>query len=160
MAVAGGLFRCNFKHGLEMIDAFPVEIVVLHIGQLADVLTDIGLVVADDAEVVFHFCPAGEDILGRLAQEDGNRRIAAGPPQQPDLAVHDPGHRIIDSGDDVPVVKEKKIGQAMEPSQGLLVAGADRLVAAVAAGHHQGQGRLRLIEQQMVQAGCRAASGR
>ena len=74
---------------------------------------------------------------GGLAKEDGHRRVAARPPQQPCFTGHDPGHGIIDPGDNVSIMKQEKIGQAVQSFQGLLVARADRLVAEIAAGHDE-----------------------
>ena len=69
------------------------------------------------------------------------------------ITVHDPDHRIIDPGDDLTVMEEKKIGQSCQALQGIFVVRTDRLAAPVAAGHHQHLRNFRLTEQQKMQRG-------
>ena len=144
MQVTGDPFRRQLEHRFEMIDTFPEKIIILCTGQLTDMLTDIGFIVADYAETVLHFRATSQDIGGRIVQRDGNGRITASSPQQSYTIVDDAGHRIVNPGDNVTIVQEKIISQSMEPLQGFLVSGADRFVTAIAAGHDQrfGGGRL------------------
>ena len=134
-----------------MGDALLVEIQAFRPGQLADVLAQVGLAPAHQAEAVLHLRAAGEDIPGRPLQQDRHRRVAPRPAQQSRPAPHHPGHRVVHPGDDLPVVEEKEVCQTAEPGERLVIARADRLVAEVAAGHDEHRRGERLGQEQVVE---------
>ena len=79
-------------------------------------------------------------------QHDRQRRIASRAPQDHLAAHHHPRNRIVHVPDDGTVMHQEQIGDAAQSVQRLEFIRADRFVAQVAAGGHDGKGQQR--EQQ------------
>ena len=60
-----------------------------------------------------------------------------------------PHHAIVAAGVDEAVVREEAVGDRVELRESFVVAVGDRLVRAVAAGHHEGDARV--VQQEVMQ---------
>ena len=117
--------------------------------EVADVLTDNDLTAGGDGERVFLMCADRQQRRQRLLNRHGIGSIAASATQD-HLASQDNAHDgIIDLPGDGAIVNEENVGDTGQARQSLALVEADRLVAAVAAGGHDG--KTDLGHQQMVQ---------
>ena len=153
MQVTGDPLGGEFKDILHVLHTFGKKIQVFNAGQIADMLAQIGLVAPGHAEGVFQLRPAGQGRRQLHTETDRFGHIAPGAAQQTGTAGHDPEHRIINPGDDIPVMEQKKIGNAGKFVHRIKVCRADRLLASVAAGHDQGLGTVRPHEEQILERG-------
>jgi hypothetical protein len=82
-------------------------------------------------------------------QPQRSRRIATRATQHTRFALHDAGHRIVDPACDIAVVHQENIRNAAETRAGIRVVDARRLVAGIAACHHER--RVDRLHQQAMQ---------
>ncbi len=114
-------------------------------GQVAQVLAQHGLPSLHQAEGALQVPAQGQHRAGRLkVQRQRAGHQAAGPAQRQQVgaagfpAVQGHHHAVVHAPGDGPVVQQVPVGQAVQPGHGLVVLGAERLLAGVARGHHQG----------------------
>ena len=120
-----------------MLNTLLKKIKGLGIDQLTNMLREVGFLVTHNTKGVFHLSATGKDIICGVIKQNRNRRISPTAAQQTHLPVHNPCHRIIDPGDNFAVMEQKKIRQACQLLQCLIIVCTDRLSAPVTAGHDQ-----------------------
>ncbi len=81
------------------------------------------------------------------------RGESSGPSERADTSRQLLDHRVIDPGDDVAIVEYEQIGNTGKPVEGVLVRGADRFTADIAAGHYQGGRAIGMRKEQVMQRG-------
>ena len=127
---------------------------VSQILQVSNVLAHDRVVPLGQAEGVLQLSSAGQKFRQIHLQPDGLRRIPSGPPQDTRLPFEGADHRIIHAHEDIAIVQQAPVGDRRKKFQGSLIGDNDRLLAEIAAGHHEGIVR-RTVEQQMMQGGVR-----
>ena len=120
---------------------------------IADMLADESVVVAGQAEGIFQFRAAGQDLFRLEGQVNGIGGIAAGATQGHRLIFGHHKDAVIVAGVNTAVVHQKIIGDITQPVKGLIVIFGNRLFTEVGAGHHQGQAGF--TQKQVVEWGVR-----
>ncbi len=133
--VIGDDFRLDAKGAAELLDHVfkgAQRLVILHI---ADVLAEKGIARPRQAKGVLEFGADSQGRAGLKGQMDGIGRIPARAAQGHFGALKDARHRVVATGVDGAVVHQKGVGQLPQPLQCLIVAGGNRFLGIVAAGH-------------------------
>ena len=165
--------RLDVEHRAQVIDHLDQRAAGGRVVEVADMRRQEGLVTAGDADRVLQPGARGQHRRARARQLDRPRRVAARAADELRAAGgRQAQHAVVAAGDDVAVVQQQRVGDALQPRQRLVVADHQRLAVRVGAGHHQQQGlRLvqpgragraagRFMEQQGLDRACRAASCR
>ena len=139
MQVAGDNFRLDAEKPFIELNGMFKMLQRFFIFHIADMLADEGVVVTGQAESIFQFRAAGQDLFGLKREMNGIRGIAAGAPQGNRFIFFNHKDAVIVAGVNAAVVHQKIIGDTMQPDKGLVVIFGDGLFAEVAAGHYQRQ---------------------
>jgi hypothetical protein len=121
--------------------------------EVAQMLADEHLGAAGEGHGVFQMRAYGEQIRHLSGKCNGQRRIAARPPENHLPAEQDTDNRIVHVTDDRAVVYKKQIGDTLETGQGLMLVRADRFVAEITAGGNERHAGI--PEQDVVQRAVR-----
>ena len=142
MHVVGDDQRLDREQALEMGDPGLERPQGLPVAQIADVVTDPGSASASETERVLELGAATENRAGGLERQGDarGRETSRAADQNRCLA-----HRRVDGADDRvvaadvdrTVVEEERVGDRREPLERVGILVGDRLVGAVAGGHHQ-----------------------
>ncbi len=148
MEITGDDGRFAFRDLLKERHALAMEVSCLRSLQVSDVGAQKSEVVFQNAEGRFHLRSQGENLGITFPQDERFRGVASGTTQYRSLAGRDSCDRIVTPDQDVPVVDEEKIGDALQPMDGFAVPDADGLVNLVGACHDE---RLkRFLQEKMV----------
>ena len=140
----------NAEQALEMLDLPLVVGQSLGVFQVADVLTQEERPPFGQGEGRFLFRSAGQHARAILLQEQGLGCVAAAAPQKIRLSVNDPQQGVVAAGDDVPVMHQEPVGDALQVFHRLVVVIHDRTIGTVCAGHDQ---RVEPFHEQVVEGG-------
>src|SRR5258705_8724265 len=98
----------DIKQPLEVLDAFRVGTQGFQVFQIANMVTDEGIVIAGKAESILEFCAARQQLLVKLeCCSDWLRCVTARPAQDHFTAVMNARDGIIRSYVNAPVVQQK-----------------------------------------------------
>ena len=150
MQIVSNHLGLHFQDSLEVLDGFFEKAIAFQIFQVADVLAQERFAATHHAHGVFQFAANRQDRLRFVFQRDGHGNKPARAAQLLRLARSDAHDGIVAPPQDVAIVNQERIGNAVQALHGLLIIDRDWLLAEVAAGHHQ---RLKFAagEQQMMQ---------
>gem|GEM_PF-3778770 len=137
--VAGDDLRRYLEDLAQMPDRFGVEGQRFEVEQITDMLAENDGAIPSQAEGAFQAAAAAEDRRQRPRHGQGGGDIASRPAKQAGPAGDDATDRIVDPGDDLPVMQQEIVGDRRQPVDGIVVGGTDRGAADVAGGHHQGR---------------------
>ncbi len=155
MQVLDDELRLEAEEAAVMGDGLAIDAEGRVVVQVADVVAQEGMGAATHGERRLELPAKGERrAKARHRQAHGPRRVAPRAAHGQLDARDDPGHRVITSKVDRPVVRQEDVGDARQLLERVGVLVGDRLVGAVAAGHHQGAA-LEPAEQQMMQGRVR-----
>ncbi len=144
----------HLKNALEVLNSLAEEAVAFQIFQIADVLAEECFAAAKDANGVFQFTADGQNRLRFVFKGNRYGNKTAGTAQHLRLAGGDANDGIIAAAQDIAIVNEVSIGDAVEPAEGFGVIDGDGLFAEVGAGHDKrvefGAGK-----EEMVKRGVR-----
>jgi len=135
--------RLNASSGAEVLQGLQVL-------EIADVLAHPGLVPLRQGERVLEVRADRDQRHGtRHRQRERQRGVPARPAEEDRCSVHHPHHRVVVARRDLAIVEQEGVGDGPEARHRLVVPGGDRLVARVAARHHQRPADQ--LQQQLVQ---------
>ena len=118
--------------------------------EIADVLAHVAAAAVDQREGVLEVRPHRDERLRALERQVHRERgIAAGPAQEDGRVSRQPDHRVVVARHDLPIVQQERVGDRAEPPSRVGVVGGDRLLAQIAARHHQRTASA--VEQQVMQ---------
>ena len=109
----------------------------LGVFQVADMLTQEERSPFGQGEGRFLFRAAGQHARTILLQEQGLGCVATAAPQEICLPVKDPQQGVVAAGDNVPVMHQEPVGDALQVFHCLAVVIHDRTIGTVCAGHDQ-----------------------
>ncbi len=150
----------------QMIDGLEKRRVGGHVFEVADVMAGNHLTALGHGHRVLQLGPDGKDRgVGRIEREGERlRSVTTRPAQHLHSSGHCPGHGVVAADVDRPIVAEQPVGQRTQPGNRVDVVVGNRLVAEVAAGHHERathpieqkvvQWAVRQHHPQLRQAGC------
>ncbi len=138
--VVGDGLRLHVEHRAQVVDHLDQRAAGGRVVEVADVRRQEGLVAARDADRVLQPGAGGEHRRARARQLDRPGRVAARAADElRGAGGAQPQHAVVAARDDVAVVHQKRVGDALQPGQGFVVADHQRLAARVGAGHHEQQ---------------------
>src|ERR1017187_5020153 len=137
MEVVGDDLRSNLENPLQMLDSFVEKAIAFCVLQISDVLAQESVLSFGEADGVLEFASDGQDRRLVVFQENRHRNKTSGTPQLPGNAACNSHHGIVAAQQDVTVVHEEVVGEAIQAIDCFSIVNRDRLLALVAAGHHQ-----------------------
>ncbi len=149
MQVAGHDAGIDVQDAFQVVDGPPEECLADRIFKVPDMLAQKCRFFSRQADAVFQFGPAGQDLRGGAPEKNRGRHVPAGTPQEPRPAAVKSGNGIVAALIDLTVVCQKKIGDAGQSLESLVISDSDGFLAEVAAGHHQRAAEL--VQKQMMQ---------
>src|SRR6266702_7760281 len=158
MQIISNRFGIDIKEVLEVFDPLPERYQRFQVLQVANVMTEKGLLPFSQAEGVLEVRAARQHRYGKLQRErDWLRRIPSRAPQELRIACRGPHDRIIAPHVDVAIVCQHSVSDCSKSAKCVVVTVGDWLVAQVATGHHQRNGSILLkyfgtgAQQEVVQ---------
>ena len=123
----------------QVIDRLEERRVRGDVFEVADVVAGDHVAALGHRHRVLQLGPDGEDGDARRIERQGERlrSVATRAAQQLHSPGHRPRHGVVAADVDRPVVAEQPVGQRTQSGDGVVVLVGDRLVAEVAAGHHE-----------------------
>ena len=125
------------EQALEMFDLSLVVGQGLGVFQVADVLTQEERSPFGQGEGRFLLRAAGQHARAILLQEQGLWGVATAAPQEIRLPVKNPQQRVITTGDNISVMHQEPVSDALQVFHCLVVVIHDRTIGTVGAGHDQ-----------------------
>ena len=150
----------------QVIDGLEERRIGGHVFEVADVMAGNNLAALGHGHRVLQLGADGKDSGARRIEREGERlrSVSTRAAQHLHSSGHRPRHGVVAADVDRPIVAEQPVGQRTEPGDGVAVVVGDRLVAEVAAGHHERathpieqkvmQRAVRQHHPQLRQAGC------
>jgi len=137
MKIVGNNFGMNLQDALKVLDRFAEETVAFKIFQVADVLAEKGLAATDDADGVFEFATRREDWLRVVFERDRDRNKTARTAEHLRTSGGQAENGIVAASQDVAIVDEVGIGDALETADGLVVINGNGFFAEIGTGHDE-----------------------
>ena len=137
MQIVRNRLRFYAKQFLQILQRLLKEDQRLEVLQVADMLAENRVASLRQAEGVFQFGSAGEDLLHRHAEIDRLRYIAARPPQHTLASLKGAYDGVIHAHVNVAVMKEEPVGDRAQPLRSFFIGDDDRLFAEVSTRHDQ-----------------------
>src|ERR1035437_9159366 len=137
MKIVGDDLRLDFENPLQMHDRFVEKSITFHVLQISDVLAQESVLSFGEADGVFEFASDGQHRRLIVLQENRYRNKTAGTPQLPCDAASNSHHGIVAAQQDVTVMHQEVVGESVQSIHRFSILNCDRLLAQVAAGHHQ-----------------------
>src|ERR1700678_1781730 len=130
--------RFYAKHVLHVFECLFKKAHRLVVLQVANMLAENRIPILRQAESVLQLTAERENLFHRYLQIDRLWHKPARAPENPLPTLKSANDRIINSRRNVPVMQQKPICNTIEPRQRLRIRNHDRLLAKIAARHHQG----------------------
>src|SRR5208283_3716690 len=137
MEVIGDDLRPDLENPLQMFDSFVEKTITFRVLQISDVLAQEGVLSFGEADGVLEFAADGQHRRLIVFQENRHRNKTSGTPQLPGNAACNSHFGTVAAQQDVTVVHEEVVGEAIQSIDCFSIINRDRLLALVAAGHHQ-----------------------
>ena len=150
--VVGDRQRRPVEQALQLADGLLEPAEGGEVVEVAQVLRDDRLAAFGQADGDLHLGADRQHGGPTHGQLDRLGRVPAAPAQRARRPRHDAHDRVVHPGVDGPIVEQEAVGQRTQPLERVGVLAGDRLLAAVAAGHHL-QGRPQVGEQLLQRRG-------
>src|SRR5579884_772331 len=137
MKIAGEELGIEFEDTAHVVHSLFEKRVALEIFEITDVLAEKGLAAACEADSVLQFTADRENPGNFLVQENRHGNVAARTTHLAQAAVAGAHHGIIFANEDVAVVDEKKIGDAVQAADGFLIVDGNGFFAEIGARHYE-----------------------
>ena len=123
--------------------------------QIANVLTEKGLLSPGKAKGIFQFSPTGKNCrkLRRYIDRLGN--VATGTSHHSHFVVYHSHHRIVNPADNMTIMEQKLISDSAKILYSIFICRTDRRTTCIAAGHHQYLGRTGNRKKKVMQGARR-----
>src|SRR5579884_3259919 len=149
MQVASERLGGKFEDATHMRDGLLEKVMALEVLEIPDVLAEESLLVTGETNRVLQFAANCEDGWNFFVQENRHGDVPTGSAYLTHAAATRAYHGIIFANEDVAIVHEGKIGNALEPAHGLAIVDDDRFFAQVGTGHHE-RAEFSCVEQQVM----------
>ncbi len=133
--IVGDDLGVNFQDALHVLDGFLKKIVAFEIFKIADVLAEERFGATNNADRVFQFATNGENRFGFMFEGNGHRNKATRAAKHLSTCAEWANHGIVTAAENVAIVDEISIGDALEAPDRFVVVDGDRFFAEVRAGH-------------------------